>query len=353
VESKSQSDSKGILRMILILGGCGEPVEVEVLHHVVSEPTIFVFCKKVRHRESGDLNSTWNGFETMSPGRCEDRPMPDLAMERKMREIHARLDTMETAQRRTIDVGDVSEVESENEAGTEEEVVAKDATEERLFKVVARIGARPNMDISMYEENLDIKELLDWFRALDKYFGYEDIEEDKKVKHVVTRLKGHATLWWDELQADRHCKGKKKIKHWDRMVAKMKVKFIPRDHQINLFQRMKNLRQKGMTVKEYTEDFYKINIRECHRENDDEKVTRYMNGLRYDIYDEMSMVMIINVEDYYKIALKAEEKLAQKQGQRGRGRSQSRGKVVSKDKVHKPKNEDKNPHTHPEGGVSS
>jgi hypothetical protein len=29
----------------------------------------------------------------------------------------------------------------------------------------------------------------------------EDVEEEKKVRHVVTRLKGHATLWWDELQA--------------------------------------------------------------------------------------------------------------------------------------------------------
>jgi hypothetical protein len=84
------------------------------------------------------------------------------------------------------------------------------------------------MDIPMYEGNLDIEELLDWFRYLDKYFDYEDIEQDKKIKHDVTRLKGHATLWWDELQADRHCKGKKKIKSWDRMVAKMKAKFIPR-----------------------------------------------------------------------------------------------------------------------------
>jgi len=32
-------------------------------------------------------------------------------------------------------------------------------------------------------------------------------------------------------------------------------------------------------VKEYTEEFYKINIREIHWEFDDEKVARYMNGL--------------------------------------------------------------------------
>ena len=60
----------------------------------------------------------------------------------------------------------------------------------------------------MYEGNLDVEELLDWLRALVKYFDYEDVKEDKKVKHVIIRLKGHATLWWDELQVDRCCKGK-------------------------------------------------------------------------------------------------------------------------------------------------
>jgi hypothetical protein len=53
------------------------------------------------------------------------------------------------------------------------------------------------MEIPMYEGNLDVEELLDWFRALDRYFDYEDIEEEKNVKHAVIRLKGHATLWWD------------------------------------------------------------------------------------------------------------------------------------------------------------
>jgi hypothetical protein len=47
-----------------------------------------------------------------------------------------------------------------------------------------------------------------------------------------------------------------------------------------------------MSVKEYTEEFYKLNIRVGHQEIDDEKVSRYMNGLRYDIQDEMSMVTI-------------------------------------------------------------
>jgi hypothetical protein len=204
--------------------------------------------------------------------RRRGRQMTYPAMEKEMRDLQARLEDMETAQRRTVSAGDLSDSESEIEAEHEEEVAVEDASNEHLIKAIARMGARAKMDIPFYEGNLDAKELLDWIRALDTYFDYEDVEEDKKVKHVVTRLKGHAALWWDELQANRRCKVKQKIKSWDRMIAKMKVKFIPRDYQITLFRRMQNLRQKLVTVKEYTEEFYKLNIRADHRESNDEKV---------------------------------------------------------------------------------
>jgi hypothetical protein len=92
-----------------------------------------------------------------------------------------------------------------------------------------------------------------------------------------------------------------------------------------------------MIVKEYTEEFYKMNIRAGHRESDDEKVARYMNGLRYDTQDEISIVTIRTVEDSYQMALKDEEKMSRKQGQRGQGRSHPKGKSVAQDKYQKPK----------------
>jgi hypothetical protein len=101
---------------------------------------------------------------------------------------------------------------------------------------------------------------------MEKYFDYEYIDEEKKVKHVVTRLKGHATLWWDELQADRRSKGKQKIKNWDRIVAKLKARFILKEYQINMFRRLQNLRQKGMIVNKYTKEFYRLNIRDGQKE---------------------------------------------------------------------------------------
>jgi hypothetical protein len=144
--------------------------------------------------------------------RRRGRQVTNPEIERQMRDLQARLEDMKTTKRRTASAGDLSDSNSEIEAEREEEVPAENASNEHLIKAIARMGAREKMDIPTYEGNLDAEELLDWIRALDTYLDYEDVKEDKKVKHVVTRLKGHATLWWDELQADRCCKGKQKIK---------------------------------------------------------------------------------------------------------------------------------------------
>jgi hypothetical protein len=55
-----------------------------------------------------------------------------------------------------------------------------------------------------------------------------------------------------------------------------------------------------------------LNIRAGQREKYDEKVSRYVDGLRYEIQDEINMMTERTVEDAYHMALKAEEKLARK-----------------------------------------
>jgi hypothetical protein len=133
----------------------------------------------------------------MPPRTCAEPLVSNRDMEREMRECRARMEAMETTQRREVYARYVND--AENEELEVEEVVAKDAIEECLLKVVVKLGARAKIDIPMYEGKLDDEELLDRIRSMDKYFNYEYVNEEKKVKHVITRLKGHATLWWDEL----------------------------------------------------------------------------------------------------------------------------------------------------------
>jgi hypothetical protein len=50
-----------------------------------------------------------------------------------------------------------------------------DVAEVHLLKVVSRIGSRAKIEVAMYEGKLEVEELLDWVRAMDQYFNYEDI----------------------------------------------------------------------------------------------------------------------------------------------------------------------------------
>jgi hypothetical protein len=46
---------------------------------------------------------------------------------------------------------------------------------------------------------------------------------------------------------------------------------------------MQGLRQKDMDVSRYTEQFHKLDIRASHDEDVEEKVARYLRGLKYNI----------------------------------------------------------------------
>jgi hypothetical protein len=128
-------------------------------------------------------------------------PLANQFVQREIREICAILEAMEVMQRREPDARDIGDAESE------EVEVEKDAgenvVEECLLRAILILGARAKIEVPMYEGNLDAEELLDWIRSMDKYFDYEYVDEEKRVRHVVTRIKGHAGLWWDELQAER------------------------------------------------------------------------------------------------------------------------------------------------------
>eukprot|EP00253_Pinus_taeda_P021340 PITA_21340 len=155
--------------------------------------------------------------------------------------------------------------------------------------------------------------------------------EIKLLRFVVTKLKGHAALWWDNVQAKRRRLNKRLIKKWDRMVTRMKSKFLPKDYQIALYRQVQNLRQRMTTVKEYTEEFYKVNLRSGYVEDTPEKTTRFVNGLWMEILNEISILSPKTIEEAYQSALKSEEKIARKQNaRRGRGSGRGRGQTFGR-----------------------
>eukprot|EP00253_Pinus_taeda_P004493 PITA_04493 len=85
-----------------------------------------------------------------------------------------------------------------------------------------------------------------------------------------------------------------------------------------------------MTVKEYIEEFYRVNLRAGYTDDTPEKTTRYVNGLRLEIMDEISILSPRNIDEAFQSVVKAEEKINRKQNnRRGRGHSYDRGRTAT------------------------
>ena len=83
-----------------------------------------------------------------------------------------------------------------------------------------------------------------------------------------------------------------------------------------------------MTIKEYTHEFYRLNISTGHIEEDAQKVARYINGLKYELQDEINLLSLITVEDAYQTNLKEKEKLTKPEPKKQRKESSKRQRTI-------------------------
>lgn len=152
--------------------------------------------------------------------------MENANLREDIRRLQAPLETMDVGRQWDLEAGDISK--TEEEAREEGETPVEEDPEIRLLRLVLGSSSRLKPELSTYDGSLTTKILIYWINELHKYFDYEEIDDDKRVKFAVTMLKGHATLWWDNVQVERKKQDKPLIKSWDKMVVNLKGKFLPK-----------------------------------------------------------------------------------------------------------------------------
>ena len=101
---------------------------------------------------------------------------------------------------------------------------------------------------------------------------------------------------------------------------------MPKDYKLNLIRQLQNLRQKGMTIKEYTEEFFRLSIRAGNIQWDIERDTININGIIYEIQGDIILLNLKIIEDAYQASSRVEEKLLRRLNQKNRGISTTTGK---------------------------
>ncbi|GJU74657.1 hypothetical protein Tco_1266062 [Tanacetum coccineum] len=94
------------------------------------------------------------------------------------------------------------------------------------------------------------------------------------------------------------------------MERELRKRFLPPNHDQILFNLLQNCAQGNRSVEVYTAEFHRLSSRNDLSETESQQVTRYINGLRPEIQDRISLVPVYTLDDAYNLAIRAENQLA-------------------------------------------
>lgn len=166
---------------------------------------------------------------------------------------------------------------------------------------------RIQADIPSFHGNLSIEDFLDWIAEVERAFDAMDTPPDKMVKLIAYKLKGGASVWWDQLHRSRTRQGKGPVRTWRRMKGLMREHFIPSDYEQHLYSLYLNCSQGNRSIHKYTAEFIRLSERNNLRETENQQVARYLSGLRGNIRDRMGLQPVYDVQQARSMALRAEE----------------------------------------------
>ena len=175
---------------------------------------------------------------------------------------------------------------------------------------------RMKIDVPDFLSKLEPNAFEDWLTAIEDYFDWFTVSEDRKVRYVRMKLKGHARAWWGSVEEQLRRKRRPPISNWEEMKERLKEKYLPIDYEQMMFEEMLQLRQGSLSVDQFTDRFHELSVRSRVVETEQQTLARYRTGLRSDLRKDMWIARLINVEEAYQLALRLEKQAGSVTGRR-------------------------------------
>nr|GEX65727.1 hypothetical protein [Tanacetum cinerariifolium] len=154
---------------------------------------------------------------------------------------------------------------------------------------------------------LNLEGFIDWLVVVKEVFEFKEVPENKRVSLIATKLRGRASVWWQQLKLTHERIGKPRVASWRKIKKLMRENFIPHNYQRLIYQWLQNLKQETKSVKDYTTEFYQLISRNDIQETDDQLVSRYICSLRVQIMDSVNMFDPATLSDTYQRPLAFEK----------------------------------------------
>ncbi|KAK8957898.1 hypothetical protein KSP39_PZI001525 [Platanthera zijinensis] len=145
------------------------------------------------------------------------------------------------------------------------------------------------LDVGDFEGHVEPEKCLDWCERVERLMTWKQMPMNRQVEYAVLRLKGPALVLWVQPERTRYTLGLAPITTWVEFKLQLRKQYVPSDYLQTLYRRFHNLRPDKLSVDEYTHEFLVLQSRLDLHEEDDMTVSRYLNGLRYAIRDELEL----------------------------------------------------------------
>ena len=167
------------------------------------------------------------------------------------------------------------------------------------------ITRKVKIEAPEYDGKLDPNVFLDWLSNLDDYFDWYDMNDLQRVRFARMKLTGPAKKYWQTVQRNLERLGQPQIEVWAEMKMKLKEKYLPTHYRSQLMNQLLNLKQTS-NVTDYMTRFDELMLRCDIQEEQWVTVTRFVNGLRFEIQRELRLSFPDSVEEAYHRALEVE-----------------------------------------------
>lgn len=109
------------------------------------------------------------------------------------------------------------------------------------YQPLDELTKRMKVDVLDFHGKLEPNAFEDWLTAIEDYFDWFIVSEDRKVRYVQMKLKRHAQARWESVEVQLHHIRQPSIANWEEMKERTKEKYLPIDYKQMMFKEMLQL----------------------------------------------------------------------------------------------------------------
>jgi hypothetical protein len=136
------------------------------------------------------------------------------------------------------------------------------------------------------------KDYLEWEMRMDQIFATHYYSEEKRLRLAAIEFTGYVLIWWNQILRMRTrptpCKGIKDL---------MRHLFVPEHYKRDIYNKLQQLTQGTKSVDEYYKEMELLMICTGSREDIEATMSRFLNGLTFEVRDRVEMVYYNDLQD--------------------------------------------------------